>query len=120
MQPPSVESLAFALRKGLCFVLEIEPSDIGVSWRWLAKENAKTGCEIVLYDHTPGGAGFVEEGFENWQRVMDAALTACDKCTCSEACYDCLKDYSNQSHHERLNRKSVLEFLGEKGAGSHS
>ncbi len=37
----SLATLTFALRKGLCQALEIELSDIGASWRWLA--NRKQG-----------------------------------------------------------------------------
>ena len=109
--PPSVQSLAFALQKGLCLALEIEPADIGVSWRWLANEASRTGTEIILYDHTPGGSGFVKEGFENWEKVVEEARKICEGCHCLKACYDCLKNYSNQSHHEQLNRLSVVEFL---------
>lgn len=109
--PPSIQSLAFALQKGLCLTLEVEPADIGVSWRWLANEGSRTGTEIILYDHTPGGSGFVKEGFENWQAVVEDAREICGGCTCLEACYDCLKDYNNQSHHEQLNRLGVVEFL---------
>ncbi|MBL8203987.1 MAG: DEAD/DEAH box helicase [Blastocatellia bacterium] len=108
----SVESLAYAMRKGMCNVLEIEPSDIGVSWRW--RENRKQGnvrAEIVLYDLTPGGAGFVKEGQEQWTEVIKAALDVCEKCDCKDACYNCLKDYSNQSHHEKLSRQKAIESL---------
>jgi hypothetical protein len=31
--PASIESLSYALQRGLCIVLDIEPSDIGISWR---------------------------------------------------------------------------------------
>ena len=108
----SIESLAYALRKGLCKVLEVEASDIGVSWRWLA--NRRLGdkkAEIVLYDLTPGGAGFVQEGFNNWFQVVEQAREVCDKCDCERACYDCLKDYSNQSYHDRLSRGLAKDFL---------
>lgn len=112
MNPP-VESLAFALQKGLCKLLDLEPFDIGVSWRWLANRKASAGsrAEIILYDRTPGGAGFVKEGFDNWQQVVEQAREICDTCSCESACYDCLKDYSNQSYHERLNRSVVGELL---------
>jgi hypothetical protein len=110
---PSVESLAFALQKGLCNTLDLETSDIGVSWRWLANRlKGPAGAEIVLYDNTPGGAGFVKEAFESWARVVENAHEVCDKCGCETACYDCLKNYGNQSYHERLDRKGVGEFLG--------
>jgi hypothetical protein len=108
----SVESVAFALQKGLCQFLDIEPSDIGVSWRWMS--NRTTGgvrSEIILYDRTPGGAGFVRDGFDKWVQVVEHACKICDTCTCEKACYDCLKDYSNQSYHEQLNRLSASEYL---------
>jgi ATP-dependent helicase YprA (DUF1998 family) len=110
----SIESLAFALRRGLCSVLEVETSDIGVSWRWLAnrKQGAKN-AEIILYDLTPGGAGFVREGLDNWPQVVAQAHRICTQCRCENACYDCLKDYSNQSYHERLQRQKVGELLAE-------
>ena len=110
---PPVESLAFALQKGLCRFLDIEASDIGVSWRWLTNRKAadESRAEIILYDRTPGGAGFVKDGFENWSQVAEKAHEICDTCLCEEACYDCLKDYGNQSHHEKLNRDHVRQYL---------
>ncbi len=110
---PPIESLAFALQKGLCRFLDIEASDIGVSWRWLANRKIAGGsrAEIILYDRTPGGAGFVKDGFEHWSQVVEKAREVCDTCGCEEACYDCLKDYGNQSHHEKLNRRSAHKYL---------
>lgn len=66
-----VESLAFALQKGLCQLLNIKPSDIGVSWRWMANRTAGSAqAEIILYDRTPGGAGFVRGGFDNRHLIV--------------------------------------------------
>lgn len=108
----SVESLAFALQKGLCQLLDIEPSDIGVSWRWMANRMASGArAEIILYDRTPGGAGFVRDGFNNWGQVVEQACKICDTCACEKACYDCLKDYNNQSYHEQLSRLGASEYL---------
>jgi len=109
--PPSVVSLAFALQRGMCRMLEIEPSEIGVSWRWLSKSTEAQGVEIVLYDRTPGGAGFVREAIESWRQVIEHATELCRTCRCEKSCYDCLKDYSNQSHHENLNRTLALEYF---------
>jgi hypothetical protein len=109
--PQSVVSLAFALQRGMCRMLEIEPSEIGVSWRWLSKTTEGQGVEIVLYDRTPGGAGFVREAIESWTQVIEGATELCRTCRCERACYDCLKDYSNQSHHDNLNRTLVLEYF---------
>ncbi len=112
---PPVESLAFALQKGLCRFLDIEASDIGVSWRWLSNTKAADNAraEIILYDRTPGGAGFVKDGFDHWPKVVEQARRICDSCNCEAACYDCLKDYGNQSHHEKLNRSKVKNYLVE-------
>lgn len=109
--PPPVESLAYALQRGLCRTLDLESSDIGVSWRWLATKTGRTGSEIILYDYAPGGAGFVKEGYENWEQVVKSAFEMCNECTCDMACYDCLKSYQNQAHHEILNRRAVADFL---------
>ena len=114
-QPESVESLMFSLQKGLCQVLELDTSDIGVSRRWLNKRTAENaGIEIVLYDRTPGGAGFVEEGMNRWDEVVAAARSLCETSPthqCEAACYDCLKDFGNQQHHDALDRNTVLRFL---------
>ena len=109
--PKSVESLAYALQIGLCKALDVEPSDIGVSWRWLSNKNDKTSAEIILYDHTPGGAGFAREGFDNWECVVREANLICETCGCENACYDCLKNYGNQTYHEKLDRLSVVDFF---------
>jgi len=105
--PASVESLAYALQRGLCTSLDLELNDIGVSWRWLSDAKNKTSSEIILYDQTPGGAGFVKEAFNNWDKVIVASKKICEGCTCEHACYDCLKSYNNQSQHEKLNRFEV-------------
>ena len=110
-----VESLMFALQKGMCRVLELDASDVGVSRRWLNQRTDPTaGLEIVLYDRTPGGAGFVEEGKTRWKEVVASAIDICQTTpshVCEIACYDCLKDFSNQSYHDKLDRHSVLRFF---------
>jgi Domain of unknown function (DUF1998) len=83
---------------------------------WLnERTDPSAKVEIILYDRTPGGAGFVEEGKTRWNEVIDAAIEICQPTTshvCEKACYDCLKDFGNQSYHHKLDRKSVLQFLG--------
>ncbi len=112
----SVESLMFALQKGMCRVLELDASDVGVSRRWLKQRtDPSAGVEIIFYDRTPGGAGFVEEGKTRWNEVIAAAIQLCTTTpshACEMACYDCLKDFGNQSYHDKLDRQSVLRFFG--------
>jgi len=109
--PPSIHSLAFALQRGLCDLLEILTNDIGVSWRWEGNKKEGGRPEIILYDLAPGGAGFVADGFENWKRVVDKSLELTKNCKCQTACYECLKTFGNQAYHEHLNRKTVVDFL---------
>ncbi|MGQ0792611.1 MAG: DEAD/DEAH box helicase [Deltaproteobacteria bacterium] len=105
---PSVESLAFALQRGLCLALDIDQSDIGVSWRWRGSKTNKPDAEIILYDRAPGGSGFVKEGSENWEKVVEEAKRVCEDCNCQDSCYNCLKSYENQSYHENLSRHKVF------------
>jgi RAD3-like DEAD/DEAH box helicase/helicase-like protein/uncharacterized protein DUF1998 len=93
--PVSVESLAYALQRALCITLQIETSDIGVSWRWLARKEKLPATEIILFDQTPGGAGFVRDGYDNWDKVVASAKAVCAGHVCERACYDCLKSYGN-------------------------
>ena len=109
--PVSVESLAYALQRALCTTLDIDAYDIGVSWRWLAGKNKLPACEIILFDHTPGGAGFVRDGFDTWDKVVAKAKELCEGHICERACYDCLKSYGNQTHHEKLDRSTVVDFF---------
>jgi hypothetical protein len=105
----SIESVAYALQKGACHCLELDASDIGVSWRFT---DSGTGREIVLYDRTPGGAGFVAEARDRWSEVEAAARSVCEcPAHCERACYDCLKDYGNQAYHEALDRRQAATFF---------
>lgn len=106
-KPQSVESLAFALQRGIYDFLSIQSMDIGVSWRWLANKSNDPKPEIIFYDKAPGGAGFVKEAYGNWGKVLNLAKDTCNQCSCEKACYDCLKDYYNQSYHEKLDRKTA-------------
>ena len=105
--PDSSESLAYALQKGLCKMLDVEIQEIGVSLR----SESNHLKEIILYDQTPGGAGFVRDAKDNFSQVVESAKHICENCSCEAACYDCLKDYGNQSFHDKLDRSSVLECL---------
>jgi hypothetical protein len=104
-------SLAYALQRGACRVLELDTSDIGVSGRGVTGYSGGNEKEIVLFDKTPGGAGFVRDAFDQWEEVVEQTTQVCRQCSCEKACYDCLKDYYNQSAHEYMRRKQAVEFL---------
>jgi hypothetical protein len=89
----------------------MEASDIVVSWRWLARSDKLLAAEIILFGHTPGGAGFVRDGFDSWHKVVVTAKKLCEAHVCDRACYDCLKSYGNQTHHDKLDKTTVLDFF---------
>ncbi len=104
--PASRESLGYALHRGLCRVLELDLNEVGVGFR----RSLGGFDEIVLFDKAPGGAGLVLDAHERWRDVVKAARALIMGCSCVAACYECLKDFSNQTHHELLDRaKTGLE-----------
>jgi len=110
----SRESLGYALHRGLCRVLQIDLNEVGVSFR----RAEKGGDEIILYDKAPGGAGLVKEAHDKrWSEIVCEARRIVSECDCKPgsngecACYDCLKDFSNQTHHKILSRLKVIEFF---------
>jgi hypothetical protein len=109
----SRESLGYALHRGLCRVLQIDLNEVGVSFR----RADGGGDEIVLYDKAPGGAGLVKEARQRWGEIVGEARRIVSECKCKPgsngecACYDCLKDFSNQTHHKILSRLKVIEFF---------
>lgn len=71
-------------------------------------------CQIVLYDDTPGGSGFVKYVYE---RLEDVIIKAKEKvngnCGCTEetSCYGCLRNYGNQFYHDILSRGVAYKYL---------
>ena len=107
----SVESAAFAIKRAMCAELDVDVFDIGVSWRRRSGAGKGAIPEIVLYDQAPGGSGFVKEALNIWPNVVVRVAADLRSCECERACYDCLKDYSNQAFHELLDRKSVIDLF---------
>jgi len=103
----SRESLGYALHRGLCHVLQIDLNEIGVSFR----QAVGGGDEIIFYDRAPGGAGLVKEAHQRWREVVSETRRVVTDCDCERACYDCLKDFANQTHHRALNRHDVIAFF---------
>lgn len=99
-------SVLYALLEGASVALDINRSDIS---------GCITGkCQIVLYDDTPGGSGFVKYVYE---RLEDVIIKAKEKvngnCGCTEetSCYGCLRNYGNQFYHDILSRGVAYKYL---------
>lgn len=71
--------------------------------------------EIVIYDSTPGGAGYCD--LIHKQNIKDILQHAIKKLTCkrecTNSCRSSLCSYENQNIWDKLNRKPVLKWIEE-------
>lgn len=99
-------SVLYALLEGASDALDINRNDIN-------------GCitgkrQIVLYDDTPGGSGFVKHVYEHLEEVIVKAKEKVNgNCGCTEetSCYGCLRNYGNQVFHDVLSRGVAYRYL---------
>ncbi|MBR2506949.1 MAG: DEAD/DEAH box helicase [Bacilli bacterium] len=108
-------SFLYALLEGISSALGIERNDID----GLLEVNLdKSSYDILIYDNVPGGAGHVKR-LVNLDSVINSLNNACKKVSqqcCDEdtSCYNCLRNYYNQSHHNKLKRsyaKAVIDTI---------
>jgi hypothetical protein len=74
--------------------------------------------EIMLADHLPNGAGFVEWMKDNWSQLLGGILTPSKRseapalpCACDAACYECLLSYRNRPLHGLLDWRLGCDLL---------
>jgi len=99
-------SVMYAILEGASKALDISRGDI-------------SGCvtvnrEIILFDDTPGGSGFVKHIYFHIEDVLRAALNKVSGiCGCTEetSCYGCLRNYSNQFFHDNLSRGLAYKYI---------
>lgn len=99
-------STLYAILEGASSVLDINRDDI-------------SGCvsgngDLILYDDTAGGSGFVKHIYENIEKVLrEAKYKVSGLCGCTEetSCYGCLRNYSNQIFHDELSRGLAYHYL---------
>ena len=112
-------SILYGLMKGACSYLNIEQSDISGCIQYFGNDYTQEGnYTLILYDNTPGGAGHVKRLYDEaaFNGVLHETYRIVSQCTCGEkrgdtSCYNCLRTYSNQKYHDRLQRRYVLDFL---------
>lgn len=105
-------SFLYAFLEGISLALGIERNDIdGV----LEINSDWQSYDIILYDSVPGGAGHVKRllNREAIIKSLKAALDKVSKDCCDEntSCYNCLRNYYNQSHHSKLQRRLAIEVI---------
>ena len=103
--------LAIALRNALAEFLGIDTREIG----WAVQENRDQGFsfhDIYLYDNAAGGAGYVAAIGMFIEELLESARTQL-KCTCKNACHNCLLSFDTQHHAKNLDRRPAYDFLGD-------
>lgn len=111
---PQALSFLYAFLEGISIALGIERNDIdGV----LELNLEQQSYNIILYDNVPGGAGHVKRLMNKNSIVasLKAGLEKVSKECCDEntSCYNCLRNYYNQSHHNKLQRKLAIDKISE-------
>jgi len=114
-------TLAYALQRGIQFVYQIEEQEVAVE---LIGEGDQQ--RLLLWEAAEGGTGVWERMVHDpgsFAAIAREALRVChcDPATgvedpqwtgeCSVGCYDCLLSYSNQTHHPRIDRHLIRDFL---------
>ena len=108
-------SFLYAFLEGISSALGIERTDID----GLVEANNETDSfDLLLYDNVPGGAGHVKRLIER-ETILSSLKAAYEKvsqhcCEGNTSCYNCLRNYYNQSFHNKLKRdyaKEQVEFL---------
>ncbi len=104
-------SVLYAFIEGAVGYLGINRGEIDGTLNYTTKSGIPT---IVLFDQVPGGAGHVKRIGQNLGEVLDEAKNRVSGlCGCSEetSCYGCLRNYTNQLHHDKLSRGLALAFF---------
>jgi very-short-patch-repair endonuclease len=118
-------SLLYALKQGIQHEYQLEDSELAV----VAMPSDEEPTHMLLYEASEGGAGVLRRLTDDPDalgRAARAALAAChfdphtgadvaavggEVDVCGKACYDCLLSYTNQPHHEILDRHTIRDAL---------
>lgn len=104
-------TLGQALTNAAARNLQIDPRELDFTLRFVPS-GAALNTEFILFDTAPGGAGYASKCFDEPDLLqVFANAVRLLRCDCGDSCYGCLRSYSNQWMHARLNRKFVLDGL---------
>ena len=114
-------SILYALIEGISKALHINRRELNGSLYYYKKDNGVGNFSFVIFDSTPGGAGYVTQLVKNETALSDVLketykfVNNCqgDDCNINSSCYSCMRNYDNQNYHEMLKREYVIKFLEE-------
>lgn len=112
-------TILYSMLEGLSRNMNIDRNELSGCLQWYREnDNTQGNFGFVLFDNTPGGAGYV-------RKLIDATVLAnmlreafyivsnceCGGETADTVCYSCLCNYYNQKQHDILKRKYAIEFF---------
>ena len=120
VDPNEAWTILYSLLEGLSKCLHIDRTELSGCLHWYRNEvmGNMGNFGFVLFDNTPGGAGYVRQlrNVSTFMSMLEASLAVVSKCTCGgdegdTACYGCLCNYYNQKQHDVLQRRYAIAFL---------
>jgi len=120
----AVISAAFLIQRLLADRFDIDPEEIEVASIAHRKIDPYTKiADIILSDRLPNGAGFVRQGYNEFEDVLQEAcfptingsyssiIQQESHQICDSACYDCLKVFKNMPYHGLLDWRLSISYL---------
>lgn len=111
-------TILYALLEGLSRHLSVDRTELSGCLHWyMNEETGRSNYAFVLFDNTPSGAGYVrlleDETGSTLVQMLQESYNIVKNCQCGKdtACYNCLLNYYNQTHHKYLKRIYVIDFL---------
>lgn len=118
--PDAAWTILYALLEGLSKHLAIDRTELSGCLHWFRNEDIGGigNYGFVLFDNTPGGAGYVRQlrNITTFTGMLSEGLRIVSSCNCGgeaadTACYGCLCNYYNQKQHDVLKRMYAIEFF---------
>lgn len=113
-------TILYSLLEGLSRHLCIERNELAGCLHWYRNEEfiGLGNYGFVLFDNTPGGAGYVRQlrNITTFIGMLEAGVYIVNGCTCGgeeadTSCYSCLRNFYNQKQHDILQRRYAIDFF---------
>jgi len=111
-------TILYSMLEGLSRNMSIDRNELSGCLQWYREnENANGNFGFVLFDNTPGGAGYVRQLTDPTilASMLKEGFMVVSNCDCGgeaadTACYSCLCNYYNQKQHDIMKRKYAIDF----------